>query len=116
MSKYTFCPHCRAWDNLDVHRCPPQWTVWVDGDPPEEAHTVYGCDAEDAAREFVEDREVQDCEYDVAGHGGCCTVWVRGLTESIPAKKFDVTGEFVPTYYAHEAEPPEEGEACTSAE
>lgn len=97
-----FCNRCGKFKGLyGDHQCPPEWEVCDfdeylnDSDPY--WTTVSAGDAEEAAENWVQERESGDCEYPVLS--GCnAEVVVRRSVSQIPVI-ISVSGEPVPTYY-----------------
>jgi hypothetical protein len=95
-----FCDKCDAFlYSTNIHSCSPAWEVLIDdyhGD--DDGMIVYAYDAETAAEIAVQKWDAQG-DYICVG-GEEITVRVIGADKSV--KKFVVTGQSTPSYYATE--------------
>jgi len=100
---YGDCPTCEAfYVDLTFHKCPPQWRVWNVDESEEDGHTFYARDAEYAVEKWAEYDDTNSAEYHIA-QGGKAAVFVKQIDTDEPPKKFSVTGEYEPVYYAIES-------------
>lgn len=84
------CRKCKqSCMNLMIHRCPPRWRCRVEDD--DEWFDIYNETASDAACEFTEQYYGPDGIKDVT-----IVVEAGDGTQA----RYDVTLDFVPTYYA----------------
>ncbi len=84
-----------------------KFLVWSpeSGETIEDAEEFAAVDAQDAAEEWAEYDDVQSAEYSIVkGHEA--TVHVSA-GPGMEVEVFTVTGEALPTYYAHKVEPTE---------
>lgn len=102
------CPTCAEWVFSKYHRCMPVWLVAiVEGEeqPRDDDYSeVRAIDAEAAAAQGAEEDDSNSAEYSILKHYDVKYVaWVKAATDAKP-KRFKVTGEAVPQYYAEEIE------------
>lgn len=96
--RYERCKHCDHWGWSNTHACPPIWearifeTKWQN-----DWNEVRATDAEDAAKRFAEEYDVNG-EHDIVRRG-CEEIEVR-LQGSEKIWMVDVSAETVPAYYA----------------
>jgi len=103
------CQNCQAWVYASCpHKCQPCWHASVpekDGYLSGEEHRVFAPDASDAAEKFIEVCEEGSSYRNVVGGRERVTVLVRPFDEpDAKPLKFEVTGEYVATYYAEQIE------------
>lgn len=101
------CPTCKEWVFSKYHKCHPVWLVAiVEGteEPVEKAYRkVRAFDEEEAAEKGAEEDDCNSAEYSVLKGHGDYVAWVKAAADAKP-KRFKVTGEAVPQYYAEEIE------------
>jgi len=100
----SYCQTCGIY-KYSHHTCPPSWTVWIpDQENEDDNRLIYAHDAEEAATKYAE-------LYDQEDHGmlGGETIEVHVKGTEVPKEgeqtwRFEVTGEAIPEYTAHELE------------
>lgn len=102
------CPTCEEWVFSKYHKCSPVWLVAiVEGEeqPADDDYCeVRASDAEEAAEKGAEEGDCNSAEYSILKHyDGDYVAWVKAADDAKP-KRFKVTGEAVPQYYAEEIE------------
>lgn len=101
------CPTCEEWVFSKFHKCKPIWLVAiVEGEeqPADDDYSeVRASDEEDAAEKAVEEDDSNSAEYSVLKGNDDYVAWVKAVADAKP-KRFKVTGEAVPQYYAEEIE------------
>jgi len=100
MSDSSFCKTCSKYMSFpEHHKCPPTFEVFIaDYHDDDDGMTVNAYDAEEAAEKAVE-------EYDSDGDYSCINgeeVTVRVQDSNGLVKRFVVTAEARPVYYASE--------------
>lgn len=99
------CPTCEEWVFSKYHRCNPVWLVAIVEGEEQPADGDYikirAADEQEAAEKGAEEDDCSSAEYSILKHyDGDYVAWVR-----LPKpKRFKVTGEAVPQYYAEEIE------------
>lgn len=92
---------------MKYHKCDPVWFVAiVEGEEqPEDDdyREVRAADAEEAAAKGAEEEDSDSAEYSVLKGNGDYVAWVKAAADAKP-RRFKVTGEAVPQYYAEEIE------------
>jgi len=79
------------------------WLVWDPdaGETIDDARTVRGFDASDAAENWAERSDSDSAEYAIV-RGSPATVLVRSAAdEAAPIEKYEVHGESAPSYNAY---------------
>jgi hypothetical protein len=108
--KCTKCTKCGEYDFVSRHRCKPQWFVQIDEhhdlDDPGDGVTVYAHDAEDAARDGVEQ---WDDERDALNFSYLVRATPVNQELGSAPEWFTVDAEASVEYYAHKAEAPTAG-------
>lgn len=104
---YDPCRICGEWGWTDTHKCPPRWDIYCpeNGDEPDHARSFYAIDAEAAAEKWAERYDEYD-EPSIARQDFTPTVCVRRYGTDDVWERWTVSGEYVPQYYAREAEAP----------
>lgn len=96
---FSNCKACGAslWSGDKLpHKCPPCWEAFIEGwGDPEDPHTVYAHDAEDAAKDHFESRDDEPGEHFESEHVVCVR---RSASE--PWQRFSVRREAVIEYHA----------------
>ena len=99
------CSTCGDWVFSKYHKCDPIWFVAiVEGEeqPVDEAYRqVRAPDEEEAAKKRAEDRDCWNADYEIMKGYGDYVAWVKAAADAKP-RRFKVTGEAVPQYYAEE--------------
>lgn len=105
MSDWETCKKCGQFDPVDRHRCPPIYLVWSKEwySEDEEGRRVYAY-SHGVAAEIWAAWSDDDGDYTIVS-GSPATVRVT-REDTGEVKWFEVTGESVPSYNAHETEPP----------
>lgn len=101
------CPTCEEWVFSKFHKCQPIWLVAiVEGEeqPADDDYSeVRAADEGDAAATGAEEDDSNSAEYSVLKGHGAYVAWVKAAADTKP-RRFKVTGEAVPHYYAEEIE------------
>jgi hypothetical protein len=101
------CETCGKWDFSKYHRCDPIWLVAIVEGEEQPADGDYirirAADAQEAAEKGAEEDDCNSAEYNVLRGNGDYVAWVKTVVDAEP-KRFKVTGEAVPQYYAEEVE------------
>jgi hypothetical protein len=102
------CPMCAEWIYWKGHKCKPVWLVAiVEGEeqPQDDDYSkIRASDEEEAAKKAAEEDDSNSAEYSILKHyDGMYVAWVKAAADAKP-KRFKVTGEAVPQYYAEEIE------------
>jgi hypothetical protein len=96
------CPKCGEYIfeyEQNHHKCKPCFLVWGVDDAEENAYKIHACDEESAAEKWAEDDDCNSAEYSIVS-GDTAEVFVKSPNGTI--KKFEVSGEAIPTYTASE--------------
>lgn len=81
------------------------WLAWRDDETEGEAREVSAFDAEEAAEDFAEVTDAEDCDYSIMGNGDGVVLCVkRALVSDAPVERYRVFGEAVPQYNARQLE------------
>lgn len=80
------------------------WLVWRDDETEGEAREVSAFDAEEAAEDFAEVTDAEDCDYSIMNNGGGTVLCVRSALPGTDVERFRVFGESVPQYNAMQLE------------
>lgn len=97
-----WCNDCRACHKAGHHL--PLWDVWCNehGDERGDYRPVRASDAEEAAKRWASMTDYESADYTIVS-GEEETVFVAPHDdETTPPKKYLVTGESIPQYYARE--------------
>jgi hypothetical protein len=90
------CKICKEYTYSDGHRCGPSFLVWPSDQNEDDPMTVYAYGFEQAAEKWADVYDCESAEYSIA-QGSPIEVFVR---QGETLKKFAVTGESQPVYYA----------------
>lgn len=99
---FEMCLICGEFKYTNYHKCHPAWLVWqLDGETENDAITVYGIDAQDAAEKWA-DKQDSYGDYWIV-QGGNPIVCVRSASaDDAPIEYLAVEGEAVPQYHAQQ--------------
>lgn len=95
----SYCFRCNKSHRLG---CPQSgtWDVWPAGEDRGEYQPAHADTAEEAVETWVEERESGDCDYPIAS--GSSESFCVAKVGSDKVERFEVFGEFEPTYRAVE--------------
>jgi hypothetical protein len=98
------CPTCKEWVFSKFHKCASPWLVAiVEGEeqPRDDDYCEVRASDEEEAAEKAAEEDSNSAEYSILQ--GDYVAWVKAAANAKP-KRFKVTGEAVPQYYAEEIE------------
>ncbi len=106
----TKCKTCGQYYFFEDHCCLPAWRVWeCEDNDIYNGKIIFEIDEEEAAKKWAEYDDVYTADYSIVSGTDvyvfvCSEEEYRYDPETVKPKKFLVSGESVPKYYAREVE------------